>query len=212
MAYISALVQKEHIMRRRLALLITVPAILSLSGCYISKSSNKDGAKDNVAIETPLGGMHIKTDSLKAIDVGLPEYPGAVRVAKRGHNNESADINMSFGSFQLHVKAMEYQSRDPQDKIIDFYKKALSRYGDVLECRNHQAVGKVTRTSDGLTCENDSKRGSVHTGESGASLELKAGSKQHQHIVGIEPTDASGTKFGLVSLDLPHGAEGGESS
>ncbi len=32
--------------------------------------------------------------------------------------------------------------------------------------------------------------------------ELKAGSKQHQHIVSINP-DGSGTKFGLVALDLP---------
>jgi hypothetical protein len=33
-------------------------------------------------------------------------------------------------------------------------------------------------------------------------LQLKAGSKQHQHIVAIDP-DGNGTKFGLVALDLP---------
>jgi hypothetical protein len=32
--------------------------------------------------------------------------------------------------------------------------------------------------------------------------EFKAGSKQHQHIVAIDPED-SGTKFGMVLLDLP---------
>ena len=48
-----------------------------------------------------------------------------------------------------------------------------------------------------------------------SKLELKAGSKKHQHIVGIEP-DGSGTKFGLVALDLPghfsigDGDKGGE--
>jgi hypothetical protein len=31
---------------------------------------------------------------------------------------------------------------------------------------------------------------------------LKAGSKLHQHIVAIDP-DGSGTKIGLVALDLP---------
>lgn len=198
-------------MRRRLAVLLCVPAILSLAGCYISKTSNKDGAKENVAIETPLGGMHIKTDSLKPIDVGLPEYPGAVRVAKHGGDNESADINLNFGSFQLHVKAMEYQSNDSQEKIVAFYKKALGRYGDVLECKNHQPVAPPVRTAEGLTCSEDSSNGKIHTEGTSASLELKAGSRQHQHIVGIKPQDNGGTKFGLVSLDLPR-AENGESN
>jgi len=198
-------------MGRRFAVALCIPAILSLAGCYISKTSNKDGAKDNVAVETPLGGLHIKTDSLKAIDVGLPEYPGAVRVAKHGSDNESADINLSFGSFQLHVKAMEYQSNDPQDKIIDFYKKALGRYGDVLECKDHQPVGTPVRTAEGLTCSEDSHNGKIHTVESSASLELKAGSRQHQHIVGIKPQDSGATRFGLVSLDLPR-SDSGESN
>ena len=33
-------------------------------------------------------------------------------------------------------------------------------------------------------------------------MELKAGSKVHQHIVAIDP-EGSGTKFGLIALDLP---------
>lgn len=198
-------------MRHRFAVVLCIPAILALAGCYISKTSNKDGAKENVAVETPLGGMHIKTDSLKPIDVGLPEYPGAVRVSKHGHDNESADVNLSFGSFQLHVKAMEYQSSDPPEKIIDFYKKALGRYGDVLQCKDHQPVGLPVRTAEGLTCSDDSKQGKIHTEATNASLELKAGSHQHQHIVGINRQDSGVTKFGLVSLDLPR-FDNGESN
>jgi hypothetical protein len=34
-------------------------------------------------------------------------------------------------------------------------------------------------------------------------LELKTGSKRHQHVVGID-NDGSGTKFALIALDLPH--------
>jgi hypothetical protein len=33
-------------------------------------------------------------------------------------------------------------------------------------------------------------------------LELKAGSAQHQHLVEIDP-EGSGTKFGVVALELP---------
>jgi hypothetical protein len=42
--------------------------------------------------------------------------------------------------------------------------------------------------------------------------EFKAGSKQHQHIVSIDP-EGNGTKFGLVALDLPGhlSVDGGDS-
>lgn len=200
-------------MPRRLAIMLCLPAVLSLSGCYISKSDNKDGSKDNVAIQTPLGGMHIKTDNLKAVDVGLPEYPGATRVAHEGSDNQSADINFSFGSFQLHVKAMGYQSTDPQQKVIAFYKKALGRYGDVIQCQDHQPVGTPTRTAEGLTCAENSKNIQVRSDmDSNAKMELKAGSRQHQHIVSFDHETSSGTKFGLVSLDLPKGMESNESN
>lgn len=199
-------------MHRRLAILLCLPTILALSGCYIQKTSNKDGAKDNVAIQTPLGGMHIKTDSLKAIDVGLPEYPGAVRVAHDGSDNQSADINFSFGSFQLRVKAMSYQSSDPQDKIVDFYRKALGRYGEVITCKGHEPVGTPLQTSEGLTCQDDSGHNKIHTNIDDATVTLKAGSKQHQHIVSFHHQTSDGTKFGLISLDLPKGMESSESN
>ena len=35
------------------------------------------------------------------------------------------------------------------------------------------------------------------------NLELKAGSKRHQHIVGFESPKNGRTRFALVALDLP---------
>jgi hypothetical protein len=40
-------------------------------------------------------------------------------------------------------------------------------------------------------------------GTSEDSLELKAGSKRHQHIVGFQASDNGQTRFALVALDLP---------
>jgi hypothetical protein len=40
-------------------------------------------------------------------------------------------------------------------------------------------------------------------------LELKAGSKRHQHIVGFEKSASGETRFALVALDLPAVASGG---
>jgi hypothetical protein len=44
-------------------------------------------------------------------------------------------------------------------------------------------------------------------------MQLKAGSKRHQHIVGFEEPKDGKTRFALVALDLPTGADkGGDKS
>ncbi len=83
-----------------------------------------------------------------------------------------------------------------------FYSKSLGRYGDVIECRNNSPVGSPTRTTEGLTCDNEKENHISVNDDVSGKMELKAGSKQHQHIVAIDP-EGNGTKFGLVMLDLP---------
>ena len=188
---------------------LAVPASLAalwLAGCHVT--THKDGKDGNVDIGTPFGSMQVKTDGKGDTSaIGIAAYPGAVLV-KRNHNDSdagSADINMNFGSFHLGVKAASYQTSDPQSKVEAFYRKDLARYGDVIACRDNSPVGQPTRTSQGLTCE--TKHGdhiNIKQDASDSGLELRTGSEQHQHIVGIEAKDG-GTKIGLVALDLPSG-------
>jgi hypothetical protein len=191
-------------MTRTVRTLVLAPlACLLLLGCRVSE--HKDGDKENVDIGTPFGSMQVKTNnSGDTSAIGLAAYPGAVPV-KDEHDNDgsSANINMSFGSFHLGVKAASFQTPDQQDKVLAFYRKDLSqRYGDVIECRGSSTVGSPSRTSQGLTCD-DQKHNHVSTGHSDHdNLELRAGSEQHQHIVGLEDHNG-GTKIGLVALDLP---------
>ena len=134
--------------------------------------------------------------------------------------HKSADVHLGFGEWQLRVKAVSYATTDPADKVAEFYKKALARYGDVLTCHNKQPLGTPTVTSEGLTCaddgdnhvhvntddDSDKKKGmhfDIHEG-----LELKAGSKRHQHIIGIKEQQENGkTVFEMVALDLPVGSD-----
>jgi hypothetical protein len=174
---------------------------LLMSGCRIE--NDKHGDADNVKIATPFGGMTVKTNDSAVIDgLGLPVYPGAELVKKKDKNDGAADINMSFGSFTLRVKAASYKSNDSPDLVTAFYRKALGRYGDVIECQNDRPVSSQTKTAEGLTCADDQKNHIKVDNDVSGKMELKAGSKQHQHIVGIDP-DGSGTKIGLVALDLP---------
>jgi hypothetical protein len=187
-----------------------VLAAMLVSGCRVE--SDKHGDSDNVKIATPFGGMQVKTNDAAVLEgIGLPGYPGADLVTKKD-NRGAADVNLSFGKFQLRVKALNYRSTDSPDKVSAFYRKALGRYGDVIECQNGKPVGSPTRTAEGLTCDNDKENHISMQDEMPGKTELKAGSKLHQHIIAIDPED-SGTKFALVALDLPghSGAEDGGS-
>ena len=185
---------------KNMTAVVMIAATALVTGCRI-ESDKKDG-NDNVKIATPFGGMTVKTNDEAVVEgLGLPVYPGAALV-KKDKNNGAADVNMSFGSFQLRVKAASYRTSDSPDQVSTFYRKALGRYGDVIQCQGNKPVGSPTRTTEGLTCDNDKENHVyVNDDESGKS-EFKAGSKQHQHIVAIDP-EGNGTKFGIVALDLP---------
>jgi hypothetical protein len=185
---------------KRKVVAAAVLGMLLVSGCRIE--SDKHGDNDNVKIATPFGGMQVKTNDAAVVDgIGLPVYPGAELVKKK-NNDGAADVNMSFGSFQLRVKAASFKTSDSPDKVAAFYRKALARYGDVIDCQNNKAVGSPAKTAEGLTCDNEKSNHITVDDEVSNKRELKAGSKQHQHIVAIDP-DGSGSKMGLVSLDLP---------
>lgn len=187
-----------------------------IAGCRVHVDKDENGVEKNVQVDTPFGGVHVNTDQTSAADLGLPVYPGAQEF-KTDQKHNSADVHLGFGEWQLRVRAVTYTSADPQDKVVAFYKKALTRYGDVITCQGHVAIGTPTRTSEGLTCEEDKnpnvqinggKNG--HYGTDFRKLELKAGSKRHQHIVGFDEPVGDRTRFGLVALDLPSFASGSD--
>lgn len=186
----------------RLTLLATAACTL-LSGCLVSSKKHANG--DNVQVNTPFGSVHVKTDKdANLAGIGLTTYPGAVPVKDdNGKDKDAADINLNFGDFHLGVKAASFQTSDSPDKVEAFYRKDMAHYGDVLECEGNRTVGQPTHTAQGLTCQDDN-HGSheVRFSDGHDHPELRAGSPQHQHIVGIQPKDG-GTRIGLVALDLP---------
>lgn len=183
----------------QIAAAVAIVGTVLMSGCRVE--SSKQNGNDNVKIATPFGGMQVKTNDTMVLEgMGLPAYPGAVLV-KNDNDHGSADVNMSFGSFHLRVKVASYQTPDSPDKVEAFYRKALRRYGDVIQCSDDKPVGEPSHTEEGLTCDNDKKHITINDDMS-RKMELKAGSKQHQHIVAINP-EGTGTKLGLVVLDLP---------
>ena len=191
----------------RTAGLVAGAALLAvLAGCRVQVDKGSNGEDKNVKVDTPFGGVHVNTNQTTAADLGLPAYPGAQTVAD-DDKHKSADVHLGFGEWELRVRAVSYSSPDKQDQILAFYKKALGRYGEVITCQNNAAVGTPVATSEGLTCDEQHgakvqvDQGDYRLGK--GSLELKAGSKRHQHIVGFESPRDGQTRFALVALDLP---------
>jgi hypothetical protein len=189
-------------MKKALALVTSVAAagILLVSGCDVHVDKNANGTEKNVKIDTPIGGLHVRSGDTSAADVGLPAYPGA-QIVPDNDGDKSADVHIGFGEWQLRVKVVNYQTSDAQDKVLAFYQKAMGRYGDVIHCQGDQPVGTPTVTQEGLNCTED--RGNAHVDIDSDKVTLRAGSRHHQHIVGIENTNRPGTRFALIELQLP---------
>jgi hypothetical protein len=197
-------------MRNAAGLFACLALAAGIAGCRIHVDKGSNGEDKTVQVDTPFGGVHINTDQTTAADLGLPVYPGA-QIAQDKENDKSADIHMGFGEWELRVRVVNYSTSDSQDKVVAFYKNALTRYGDVISCQDHAPVGTPTTTAEGLSCKDnghpqvqiDDKDHNYgyHSDKNG--FELRAGSVRHQHIVGFETSQPGETRFSLVALDLP---------
>jgi len=196
--------------RETVSLVAGLALAAGMTGCRVHVDKDASGQEKTVQVDTPFGGLHVNTDQTSAADLGLPVYPGAQAVTN-DDKHKSADVHMGFGEWELRVRAVSYATGDSQEQVTAFYKKALGRYGDVITCQGNTPVGAPTTTAEGLTCEND-KGNNVQIdrsdyGSSKNGLELKAGSKRRQHIVGFEEPKDGKTRFALVALDLPSGMD-----
>lgn len=145
-----------------------------------------------------------------AANVGLPGYPGATPYRMGGEggdkdNSSSLDMGLAFGNFHFTVIVASYETGDSPEKVLNFYRKPLSKYGEVLECEGGKPVGKLTMTSTGLTCS-DEHGGHVQVdghANSSNDHELRAGSPHKFRLVGIDDSKPGKTHFALLYLDLP---------
>lgn len=188
--------------RHRIELGLMLAAVFLISACSVNVKKNEKGEDKNVDIKTPFGGIHVDT-SADARDTGLSVYPGARLKPNEGHDDKSANVNISSSFGGLRVVALQYVSDDSPEKVADFYRGQLKKYGNILTCHTHRHGGnvEVNHSSDkddddnGLKCEDSG----------GETLELKAGSKDNQRIVAIEPS-GKGSSFALVRVQV-HGKE-----
>jgi len=169
-------------------------AAFLLPACSVNVKKEANGQDKQVDIKTLLGGVHVSKQA-DASDTGLTVYPGSRLKQKDSDGSDnSANVNISGFGFGIKVVALEYESDDAPAKVLSFYKDQLKKYGDVLECHTSKGNWNINMGS------HDSKDGSndlTCEGTGGNNIELKAGRKDDQHIVAVEP-QGKGSRFSLV--------------
>jgi hypothetical protein len=180
--------------------LLFVSFALIVSGCTVRETrrngDNGDKATETkgAEISTPFGTLRARNED-NGEATGLAIYPGA-RVLHEKSDDHGGNVVIDTPAFGLKVIAVKYETDDPPEKVLDFYRKELRQYGKkVLECHpSHDpddvTVGEVHSKGGELTCDKDNN-------DKGATTELKAGTEDNQHVVGVEQK-GKGTKFALV--------------
>ncbi len=138
--------------------------------------------------------------------IGLPEYPGAKPYKEKSDDSGSADLGMVLNSFHFQLQVASYLTPDAAAKVLDFYRKPLSHYGEVLECDHGKPVGALKETRSGLICGDKGQVRINESADSSTDHELRAGTPQKFRIVAIDTSVNGQTRFGLVSLELPKDA------
>jgi hypothetical protein len=183
---------KDHTKMRQLYLsrtLLVFVASLLCGGTYLSAQ--------NSGFE-----LHAN-DKASPADVGLPSYPGAT-LYKDPDNSSTFNLGYTFGDSSFRLMGANYITNDTASQVLAYYRKPLSRYGEVLECKDGKPVGSLTVTRSGLSCS-EQKGGHIQiNGHSDANGdELRAGTPQQFRIVGIDDSKVKGTRFTLVYVQLP---------
>jgi hypothetical protein len=127
--------------------------------------------------------------------VGLPIYPHSRPHKDNSDDSSSANLGLWGGSYGFKLAVMKMETDAKPDKVAEFYRKALKKYGDVLDCTNAPAETQEQKDADEksntLSCSDDRAKN--------GGMVYKAGKRDEQHIVSVEP-NGSGTVFNLVYL------------
>jgi hypothetical protein len=177
---------------------LTFAIALSLGLVLPALAQNSDSQNKNLDVRSSVGDLHVGSDA-DARKAGLPLYPGA-RVKKDDENNSPANLSVFTEAFGIKLVVAKYVSDDSPAKIIDFYHDKLKKYGKVLECHSQKHADDVS-VNDDDDKESKSSKELKCDENSGPVTELKVGTDDNQHIVGVEPRDGGkGTNFTIVYL------------
>jgi len=161
-------------------LAVAVLSFATVSGCV------RSSADSNGDVELAFR----MRENATASDAGLPTYPGA-RPYKEGNDSSSAaNIGVATPWFDFKVVALKLESTDSPKEVARFYHRAMSKYGEVIDCSDPATQTMQTRDSELVCDSSESSRGEII---------YKVGTGDDQRVVAIKP-HGRGTRFNLVHV------------
>jgi hypothetical protein len=122
-------------------------------------------------------------------EIGLPLYPGSRRHKDDSDDSSSIQLGAWGGSSGFKLLVLKMESDASPDKVTAFYRKALSKYGKVLNCSD---AAEKNKSPDGLDCDSDH-------GDKDETV-LKSGTKDAKRVVSIK-SNGSGSVYDLVYVE-----------
>jgi len=95
------------------------------------------GSEKHVSIRTPLASIEVNK-GINEASLGLPIYPGATPLK----DDDSATVSLDFGNAAgLRIRVCKFVSRDPINKVRDFYHSRLG--AQVTRYQERDSEGKT---------------------------------------------------------------------
>jgi len=169
---------------RTLTLLLASLVVLPLAACEIRVQRDADDHPTDVDIETPLGDVSVRSDTIPS-DVGLPVYPGARPVVDGpDHDNANVSIDSPFGD--VRVAALKFESDAAPEAIAEYYRRVMETYGAVTVCR-----GEIDFDDGG------SGRAPRCKGRRGRGIQVAVGTEGNFRLTAVKPRGV-GSEFAVV--------------
>lgn len=155
------------------------------------RAQNDQDKKDDNGFSA---GVTVNTKA-DAKAVGLPVYPGSRPHKDNSDDSSAANLGLWGGSIGFKLSLMKLETDAAPQKVAEYYRKALGKYGKVLDCTNAPALTQeqkdANEKSNTLACDDDhAKAGEVI---------YKVGKRDDQRIVNVEP-NGTGSVYSLVYL------------
>lgn len=169
-----------------------IPAIalgLMLAALPLAAQDKKDrnpDPQDNHSIG------FVASKNAGAKEIGLPLYPGSRKHQDNSDDSTSLQLGAWGGSSGFKLVVVKMDSDDAPARVAAFYRKALSKFGKVLNCSDSASTAGKEKSLNGLDCEDD------HADKD--ETVLKSGTKEAKHIVSVKP-NGSGSIYDLVYIE-----------
>jgi hypothetical protein len=168
--------------------------LLVLAASHAPRVVRAQDASSSKKSKSASAGILVSEEAT-AKEVGLPIYPGAKPHKDPSDDSPAAQLGLWGGAFGFKLVVLKLESADAPEKVAAFYRKALAKYGPVLDCGNPPAAPAGKDNAAKLSCGDDKP-------DPGGQL-FKSGTKEKQHLVSIKPL-ATGANFQLLYVEA-HG-------